>query len=318
MVHPAVRETYEAIRKLKIQGAGRVAERAVAAIYTLLLSENLSKEELIKEITEAVKLLVKSRPTEPALREAMAYVLREMKNRQDLPGEIFRRSLIKVLEDYARKREEIVERIAKIGSGLIEDGYTVITHCHSSTLMKVFEKASQEKEFRVIVTETRPLYQGKMTAKELLQMGVDVTYIVDSAAHYFMKEVDLYLTGADVITADARIINKVGTALIALSAREFGVPYYVVASTFKFDPATIMGFKEPIEERDPSEVIDPSELPGAVVRNPAFDVTPPHLVTGIVSEKGIFTPYTFVSILSSEKYIDAELEKIISLAFGGG
>jgi len=312
-----VEATARAIRELKIQGARNVAERAISAIYTMLLDlKELPKEELLKKILAAVEVLAKSRPTEPALREALAYVLRNVSELKELPEGVFREALLKALEDYAKKMDEIERKIAEIGSGLIEDGYTVITHCHSSTLMNVFREAAKEKEFRVIVTETRPLYQGKKTAKELLEMGVKVTYIVDAAAYYFMKEADLYMTGADVITADARVINKIGTALIALAAREFGVPYYVTASSYKFDPATILGFREPIEERDPREVIDPEELPGAEIRNPAFDATPPHLVSGIVSEKGVFSPYTFVSLLSSERGVDPALEKVIKLTFG--
>ncbi len=318
MVHPAISETAKAIKELKIQGARNIAERAVAAIYSMLLDEKekgTEKEEIIERIKEAVGALAKSRPTEPALRSALAYVLREVTRLKDLPTGIFTDALIESLEKFAERMDETEKKIAEIGSGLIEDGYTIITHCHSSTLMGIFRKASEEKEFTVIVTETRPKYQGKKTAKELLEMGVKVVYIVDSAAYYFMKQADIYMTGADVITADARVINKVGTALIALAAHEFGVPFYVAASTYKFDPATVLGFSEPIEERDPAEVIDPKELKGAEIRNPAFDATPPNLVSGIISEKGVFSPYTFVSLLSSEKTIDPQLETIIKLAF---
>ncbi len=312
-MHPVVEETAKQIKELKIQGAKRIAERAVAAIYALLLDE---PKDVEKEVVDAVKVLVKTRPTEPALRDAMAFVLRELRKGKDLPPPERIRQLKRSLENYAEHMKEVDAAIGRIGARLIEDGYTVITHCHSSTLMRVFEEASKEKKFTVIVTETRPRYQGKITAKELLGMGVDVMYIVDGAAHYFMKDVDLYMTGADVITADGRVINKIGTALMAVSAREMGVPYYVAASTYKFDPATILGYKEPIEERDPKEVIDPKELPGAKIRNPAFDVTPPRYITGIVSELGVLTPHAFVSTLSQQKHIDRALEEIIRLSFG--
>ncbi len=318
MVHPAVEATVKAIRDLKVQGASNVAERALAAIYTMLADEEgKSTEELKKMIVEAVEALARSRPTEPALREALAFVLRTVKEKEDLPGDVFREAIMYAVDNYVDLKEEVERKIFSYGANLIEDGSTIITHCHSSTLMGVFREAAKEKEFTVIVTETRPRYQGKITARELLQMGVKVVYVVDSAAYYFMREADLYMTGADVITADARVINKVGTALMALAAHEFGVPYYVAASTYKFDPVTILGFREPIEERDPKEVIDPPELPGAEIRNPAFDATPPNLVTGIISELGVFNPYTFVAMVSSKKNVDPELERVIKMALLG-
>lgn len=311
MVPENVKKTYEEIRSLKVQGARNVAERAVSAIYTLLFTDT-PKEELIKQIKESVKLLASSRPTEPALRSAMAYVLRKMMEHMDLPDDIFREALKHDLEKFGQHMDEIKERIGEIGSKLIEDGYTIITHCHSSTLMEVFRRAAQEKDFTVVVTETRPRYQGKLTARDLLEAGVKVVYVVDSAAHYYMKKADLYMTGADVVTADARIINKIGTALIALSAKHYGVPYYVAVSSLKFDPTTILGRREIIEERDPSEVIDPSELPGAVIKNPAFDTVTPDLISGIISELGVYSPYVFVSMLSQDRTIDPELEKLLS------
>jgi len=180
--------------------------------------------------------------------------------------------------------------------------------------MAVFRRAKEEgKEFNVIVTETRPRYQGKITARELLDMGVHVIYVVDSAAYFFMRDADVYMTGSDAITSDGYVINKIGTALMALAADRFNVPYYVAASSLKFDPITIAGYSEPIEERDPSEVIDPHELPGADIRNPAFDATPPELVDGVITELGLFHPQTLPAILLSQKGLDAELEHTISL-----
>jgi ribose 1,5-bisphosphate isomerase len=306
-----VKKTYEEIKALKIQGARNVAEAAVAAIYTLLFEEK-SKNILMKEIKDSVKLLASSRPTEPALRAAMAFVLRKMMEHSDLPDEIFREALKNDLEKFGQQMDEIKERIGEIGSQIIEDGYTIITHCHSSTLMEVFRRAAQDKDFTVVVTETRPRYQGKLTARDLLEAGVKVVYVVDSAAHYYMKKADLYMTGADVVTADARIINKIGTALIALSAKHYGVPYYVAVSSLRFDPTTILGRREVIEERDPSEVIDPKELPGAEIKNPAFDTVTPDLITGIISELGVYSPYVFVSMLSQDQRINPDLERLLS------
>lgn len=313
-MHPAFVETARAIKELRVQGARNVAERALAAIYTFLSDVKTDKkEEVLNQLREGIYLLASSRPTEPALREALAYVLREISSLKDLPTGVFKDALMKSIEGFVQKREEMERRIAEIGANIIDDGMKILTHCHSSTLMAVFRKAAENKSFEVYVTETRPKYQGLKTAKELLEMGIKVVYIVDSAAYYFMRDVDLYMTGADVITADGKVINKVGTALMSVAAHEFGVPHYVTASSLKFDPATILGMKEPIEERDPREIISPEKLPGAEIRNPAFDVTPPKYIAGIISEKGLLTPHAFVALLTKEKSVDPALEEIISV-----
>jgi len=307
-VDKAVRE----IKALQVQGARNVARRAIQAIKELVLSRKWNKEDLVKAIQNAVVRLARSRPTEPAMRDALTYVLRgvaELRDRED-----FAEALVGKLEMYEKELENMIRKIAEFGARKIPDGGTVITHCHSSELMAVFRRAREEgKEFTVIVTETRPRYQGKITARELLDMGVRVVYTVDAAAYYFMNKADVYMTGADAITSDGYVVNKIGTALIALAADRFNVPYYVAASSLKFDPVTMAGFSEPIEERDPREVIDPSEIPGAEIRNPAFDVTPPELVDGIITEMGIYHPQALAAVMVSEKKVDEKLEEVVAL-----
>ncbi len=307
-VDKAVRE----IKALQVQGARNVARRAIQAIKELVLSRKWNKGDLVKAIQNAVVRLARSRPTEPAMRDALTYVLRgvaELRDRED-----FAEALVGKLEMYEKELESMIRKIAEFGARKIPDGGTVITHCHSSELMAVFRRAREEgKEFTVIVTETRPRYQGKITARELLDMGVRVVYTVDAAAYYFMNKADVYMTGADAITSDGYVVNKIGTALIALAADRFNVPYYVAASSLKFDPVTMAGFSEPIEERDPREVIDPSEIPGAEIRNPAFDVTPPELVDGIITEMGIYHPQALAAVMVSEKKVDEKLEEVVAL-----
>lgn len=307
-VDAAVRE----IKSLRVQGARNVARRAIRAIKELVLSRRWEKEDLVKSVHGAVVRLARSRPTEPAMRDALTYVLRaiaELREREDFAG-----ALVERLEMYEKDLEGMVKKLAEFGARKVPDGGTVITHCHSSELMAVFRRAKEEgKEFTVIVTETRPRYQGKITARELLGMGVRVVYVVDSAAYFFMREANVYMTGADAITSDGYVINKIGTALMALAADRFNVPYYVAASSLKFDPITIAGYSEPIEERDPSEVIDPKELSGAEIRNPAFDATPPELVDGVITELGVYHPQSLAAVLMSQKRIDEGMEEAITL-----
>jgi ribose 1,5-bisphosphate isomerase len=189
------------------------------------------------------------------------------------------------------------EQTAEIGAKRIKDGTTVFTHCHSSTVTRLIAKAkAQGKNFKVICTETRPAFQGRITAKELVGLGIDTTFIVDSAARTFMSNVDIVVVGADAITSEGNVVNKIGTGGIAVLAREARVPLYVVSELLKFDPLTLKGEYEKIEQRTPAEVW--SEAPANLnVRNPAFDVTPNRYISGIICEEGIIAPQSIVEVM---------------------
>lgn len=301
-----VQKIIDDIRALRVQGARNVALAALRAVR--LVAERSRDEELEDNVRRVVLDLARTRPTEPAMRDALTYVLRQLRYTES------KDTLLDAIDRYEEELRSAEEKISEYGARKIPDGGVVITHCHSTTVVNVLRRAKAEgREFRVIVTETRPLYQGKLTAKDLLAAGIPVTYIVDSAAYLFMRDADLYITGADAITSDGYVVNKIGTALMAVAAKRFDVPYYVAASTLKYDPVTAAGFPELIEERDPREIIDPEEIPGAKVRNPAFDVTPPDLVDGIISEIGIYSPQIFPAMVAQMKGVSPDLEEMIAL-----
>ncbi len=317
MLHDYVRVKAREIKELKIQGAKNVASAALDAIeYVVRHSKAKSLKELKKEIAENARYLMKTRPTEPQLRDAMVYAIRSTNG---LPEDLSqaKRVLYERLVKYEDEYKRMEEKIAEIGARKIPDDATIITHCHSSTLMAVLRRATDlGKSITLMVTETRPRYQGLKTALEARKMGLKVIYFVDSAAYYFMRKADLFMTGADAITSDGYVINKIGTALMALAAEKFGVPYYVTASTLKYDPSTLLGKNEPIEERDPSEVIDPRILRGVEIRNPAFDATPPEYVDGVITEVGIFLPQVLPLVVTEKKLI-SPLEEVISKSKAG-
>ncbi len=297
-----VQKIIDDIRALRVQGAKNVALAALKAVR--IVAERSSDDDLRENVRRVVVALAKTRPTEPAMRDALTYVLRHLSSKD---------ALLEAIDRYEDEVLDAEKKIADYGARRVPDGGTIITHCHSTTVVSVLRRAKElGKSFRVVVTETRPLYQGKLTAKDLLAAGIHVTYVVDSAAYIFMQDADLYITGADAITSDGYVVNKIGTALMAVAADRFNVPYYVAASTLKYDPVTAAGFPEIIEERDPSEVVDPSELPGADIRNPAFDVTPPDLVDGIISEIGIYSPQIFPAMVAQQKGV-SDLEEVIAL-----
>jgi ribose 1,5-bisphosphate isomerase len=168
---------------------------------------------------------------------------------------------------------ETKKRFTDIGSRRILDGITILSHCHSSSVTETLLKAKKKGvNFKVIITETRPKYQGRITAKELTDAKIDTTMIVDSAARYFMKEADLVMVGCDAITSEGNVINKIGTSQVASAAHEARIPFYVLTTLLKFDPVTIHGEFEVIEERNTDEIWEtpPEDLK---IRNPAFDIT---------------------------------------------
>ncbi|ADT84276.1 MULTISPECIES: ribose 1,5-bisphosphate isomerase [Thermococcus] len=306
-----VKEVYEIAEKIKnmeIRGAGKIARSAALALQIQAeKSKAKTAEELWKELKEAAKLLHSTRPTAVSLPNALRYVMYRGKiayqGRADL--EQLRFIVINAAKEFIHNSEKAIERIAEFGAKRIEDGDIIMTHCHSKAAIGVMKKAWDDgKDIKVIVTETRPKWQGKLTAKELAEYGIPVIYVVDSAARHYMKMTDKVIMGADSITANGAVINKIGTALIALTAKEHRVWVMIAAETYKFHPETMLGQLVEIEMRDPHEVIPKEELEtwpkNIEVWNPAFDVTPPEYVDVIITEKGVIPPYAAIDILKEE------------------
>lgn len=294
----SVKVTAEKIRALQVQGARNVAIAAIQALKTLAeQTKTENKKTFLAELKEAQTILFATRETEPLMRNAIRYLIIQVQNLEsekvDELGQMVITKASKFLEDLDASRESTAE----IGAKRIKDGSTVFTHCHSSTVTRLLAKAkAQGKNFQVICTETRPAFQGKLTAKELVDLGIETTFIVDSAARAFMKNVDMVVVGADAITSEGNVVNKIGTSGIAVLAHEARVPVYVVSEMLKFDPETLGGEFEKIEQRNPAEVW--SEAPAKlVVRNPAFDVTPNRYISGIICEDGIVAPQAIVEVV---------------------
>jgi ribose 1,5-bisphosphate isomerase len=293
-----VKATADKIQRLEVKGARNAAIAALEALQ-ILAEETKAKtpEKFQHELSKGKKVIFSSRPTEPLMRNAVNWVLcsvnsSEKKNVTDLAHVVSSSAC-----EFLNCLEESQERIAEIGAKRIRDGMIVFTHCHSSTVTYMLRKAKQNgKNFEVICTETRPVFQGRITAKEMLKLGVKTTFIVESAARSVMKQADLVVVGADAITSEGNVVNKIGTATIALLADEARVPFYVVSELLKFDPLTLCGEYEGIEERDRREVWEdaPKKLN---VRNPAFEVTRHEFIHGLICEEGIIPPQLVVEIM---------------------
>jgi methylthioribose-1-phosphate isomerase len=269
-------EVASAIRDMVVRGAPAIG---CAAAFGIVL-DNGKKE--------AYEVLAKSRPTAVNL----FWALERMKKAKDLRKE----AEAIYAEDLAANRA-----MGDLGSAVIPQGARVMTHCNAGALATAgygtalgVIRSSKHKKISVIANETRPYLQGaRLTAFEMVQEGIPVTLITDNMAGHLMSkgEVDVIVVGADRIAANGDVANKIGTYQLAVLAKRHGIPFYVAAPLSTFDPKIPDGSHIPIEERPAAEVMgygDKRWAPqGVLVRNPAFDVTPAELITGIICEKGV-------------------------------
>jgi methylthioribose-1-phosphate isomerase len=269
-------EVAKAIKDMVVRGAPAIG---CAAAFGVVLDKG--KEHCFE-------ILAKSRPTAVNL----FWALERMKKAKDLEAEA--RAIYE--EDIAANRA-----MGALGAALIPEKARVMTHCNAGALATAgygtalgVIRSSKGKNISVIANETRPYLQGaRLTAYEMVQEGIPVTLITDSMAGHLMSrgEVDVVVVGADRIAANGDVANKIGTYALAVLAKRHGIPFYVAAPLSTFDLSISDGSKIPIEERGAEEVTGYREARwaplGVSVRNPAFDVTPAELVTGIITEKGV-------------------------------
>jgi methylthioribose-1-phosphate isomerase len=269
----------KAIKDMVVRGAPAIG---CAAAFGVVLGKGSKK---------AYEALAKSRPTAVNL----FWALERMKGATDLEAEA--KAIYE--EDIAANRA-----MGEIGAALIAERSRVMTHCNTGALATAGHgtalgviRSAKGKKVSVIANETRPYLQGaRLTAWECVQEGIPVTLITDNMAGHLMSrgEVDVVIVGADRIAANGDVANKIGTYALAVMAKRHGIPFYVAAPSSTFDKNIPDGSHIPIEERPGEEVTGYRKVrwapKGVKVRNPAFDVTPAELITGIISEKGVAMP----------------------------
>lgn len=260
------------IRNFRVQGANQIALHALK-----FLRNFTAKNGFGLKFEVASNILMNARPTAVVLYNCVEAI----KNRRSLKTID---SLIKNLQIFKEKESKYADKIVKNNS-------RIMTYCHSGEAMSFIKYVwiKHKKKISVIACETEPLEQGIRTARELADEKIPVTLIDDNAIGFFMKDVDMVIVGADGMRANG-FVNKIGTSLLAQSARANGKPLYVIANLMKIDRRK----KFKIEERSPKEIyrkiINKNKLKGVKIRNPAFDITPWRYVTAVVNEKGIANP----------------------------
>jgi len=294
----------DAIRTLVVRGAPAIGVSGAFGLALAALQSNAeTKEQLLDDLKKAKKILFETRPTAVNLAWGLEQIMKVADGKNSV-SEI-KVSVVASAKKLAEDDIKITQTMGKLGSKLFESNDTIMTHCNAGALATVAYgtalgviRATKEsgKKIKVIATETRPVQQGsRLTAFELKHDGIDVSLIPDTAVGYTManKLVNKVIVGADRILRTGHVFNKIGTYQVATMAKQHKIPFYVAAplSTFdmKSNPEDVI-----IEMRNGSEVTgigDKKTAPDGIgVINPAFDMTPPELITGIITEKGIVKP----------------------------
>ncbi|MCA1961227.1 MAG: S-methyl-5-thioribose-1-phosphate isomerase [Desulfomonile sp.] len=299
----------DAIRRLAVRGAPAIG--IAAAMGVALGVQDFpgdDRKAFGKRFDAVCAAIAATRPTAVNLFWALKRMKRVLAGSASLGVEEVKSRLIEEAILMEREDRLLCHRIGEAGRDLIEEGDTVLTHCNAGglatagfgTALGVIRAAfEQGKKIKVYADETRPLNQGaRLTSWELMKLGVPVTIIPDNTAGALMQrgEIQRVIVGADRIASNGDTANKIGTHTVAVLARHHGVPFYVAAPLSTVDMELCDGSEIPIEERDPSEVTHIAGVPiapeGAAARNIAFDVTPYHLINGIITECGVATaPY---------------------------
>jgi len=294
----------DGIRSMVVRGAPAIG---CAAAYGVALeaikTQSLNKIDFLSGMSDACKILLESRPTAINLFWAVNRMQSIIKDSHNIaPREL---AMILLEEAHNIKAEDIkINRMmGSFGAELLFDGAKVLTHCnagalatagHGTALGVIRSAVESGKNISVIADETRPFLQGaRLTAWEMVQEGIPVTLISDNMSGHLMShgEVDAIVVGTDRVAGNGDVANKIGTYMVAVLAKRHNIPFYVACPLSTIDRSISSGADIPIEERPNSEVTGYQDMQwaakGVSVRNPAFDVTPADLVTGLITEKGV-------------------------------
>ena len=290
-----------AIKTLVVRGAPAIGvSGAFGLALAALQSRASTKDDLLEDMEKARKILFETRPTAINLKWGLDAIMEEAKNHSSIAD--IKEKVVETAKNLAEQDVKINMTMGKHGSELFDDNDTVMTHCNAGALATVAYgtalgviRATKDsgKNIKVIATETRPIQQGsRLTAFELKHDGIDVSLIPDTAVGYTMAKglINKIVVGADRILRTGHVFNKIGTYQVALIAKQHGIPFFVAAplSTFdlKSNPEDVV-----IEQRNGNEVTGiggkKTAPDGVNVINPAFDMTPPDLISGIITEKGV-------------------------------
>jgi len=280
------------LKDIKIQGSSQIAKITLETLGQLILKKNYSESaDIFFDYATLKNKLLRIRPTEPMLENGFYFLEKHWPKNQNLLS--LKKEINKVIRKYLFLINRNQEKIIKFSNNLIKNQEKIFTHCHSSLVEKILTAAKKSgKFFSVYNTETRPLFQGRITAKNLIRNQIKTTLVADSAAgflisHYSGRELmmDKVIIGADAIYWDGSVVNKIGSFGIGLAAYHEQVPLYITTTLLKLDRDN----KIKIEIREKKEIW-PQAPKKLKIINFAFDLVPAKFITGIICEFGIIRP----------------------------
>ena len=292
-ISPEITSLIDEIKNDRVHGASQLARQAVNVLKIAAeRSQAGSAKAFLLEQEEVGEKLMSARPAMAPIFNIVSGLLKaisEKSTARDLKS--IKQFTISRADEAVTRSLQAVAQIAEYSFELIADSDRIMTHSYSSTVVAVLKEAfTKHRNIEVIATRSGPGRTGERIAQELGLYGIPLTFIDDAAMGLYISTVNKVMVGADRVCADGKVVNGIGSYQLALAAKRAGIPFYVLCETLKFDPR-LKGDEVDLEEKEPSEVIEPGRLPLEVkVKNPYFDITPQELVTGIVTENGLLTP----------------------------
>ena len=302
------REVVQAITDMVTQSAGPYTAVGMGMVLAAHQVRGQTAEKQTAFLRQAADDLANARPTQANRYGQITFRAADLAEAALAEGEDPVEAILEATVESLNRRYSIMQTVGDALCELIPQGGSILTQCYGETIIGTLIRAAkaQNKEFRVYCAETRPYLQGaRLTAGCFAEMGFDTTVLTDNSIAWAMQDgrIDLFTSAADTITRDGHIANKIGTFQIALLAGEFSIPYYVTGIPDR-DKATKDDIV--IEMRDPKQVLQirgiTNCVPGVKALYPAFDITPPGLITGIVTDKGVFPPHEI------DRYFDGEVQ----------
>lgn len=269
-----IQQRIDQVRNDREHGSRWLVRETIAILRDIAADEPVAPEERLRELRQAGRELAQARPAMAAIAGAVTRII-------NAPGGLA--GMAREAGDLLAAYDAAPERITSFARPLLHG--TLMTLSISGTVLDVLHACATNIE-RVIVLESRPRYEGRETAAALARQGIAVTLITDAQADIFLPFSQAVVVGADSVLADGGVLNKAGTALLAWAARGHNVPFYILCETLKISPQHWTGDLSRLEEKEAEEVLQ-HPLAGVTVRNFYFDYTPPQLVTGVITERGI-------------------------------
>jgi translation initiation factor eIF-2B subunit delta len=280
------------IENNRTDGAGELARQAVTVMKTAAEKSGAENvKDFLLEQKEVGKRLIAARRTMAPIPNIITRFLRDtIRNNAEEELDSVRKKAVSRADELFSESLEAVNNIVRNIADLVKDGERILTHSYSSTVLAALKEISEiRKGIEVIVTKSGPGRHGERAAAALSESGIPVIYIDDTAAGLFISGADKVMVGADRICADGKVINGAGTYQLALACKDNNVPFYVLCESLKFD-LSAKSDEINLEDGGAEGLLEPGVLPSNVkISNPAFDITPLELVTGVVTENGILS-----------------------------